>query len=419
MSAQTRWLILADDLTGAADCGIAFAKHGGSVEVIWSEAAPAGSSAKADVLAVDVDSRALGPVDAAARHVAAQRAHVSPQTRLYKKIDSTLRGQPAAELAAQLAALAQAGRAPFAIVAPAFPAAGRVTLGGRVVVNGDPLEETPLWARDHTYANASLPDILASNGVSAEVATLAEVRAGVGALASRMRAARARGAAALVCDCIALSDLDAVAEASLQLDDVVWVGSAGLAVALARLTAAANAGPAPAPTRAGAALVVVGSAADASRMQARALVESGRVIHLVVSPQTLQSGPTSALWRDAAAALAQGLRDGRDTLLQIDETAPVDLAQGAALAASLAELASQAGSAIGALVLTGGETARAMLIRLGLHGIRLIDEVEAGVPLGVSVGVREIPVVTKAGAFGGADTLHRCLDRLHSLEKAG
>lgn len=418
MTAPRRWLVLADDLTGAADCAIAFAKHGRSAEVIWSEAAAAASPTQAEVLSIDVDSRALPAAQAAARLVATQQAYATPETLLYKKIDSTLRGQPAAELAAQLDALRRAGRAPFVVLTPAYPATGRVTLGGRVVVNGDPLEETTLWARDHSYPNASLPDILASAGVSAEVASLAQVRAGGDALAGQMRDVRARGVGALVCDCIAESDLLAVAEASLRLDDVMWMGSAGLAAALAKLTVPARPQADPAPRRAGATLVVVGSAADASRHQAQALVASGRVAHLVVTPQTLRDGAQAPAWRAAAAALTHDLETGRDTLLQIDENEPVDLSEGATLAASLADLVAQAAPLIGALVLTGGETARATLMRLGVHGIRLIDEVEPGVPLGVSVGAFARPVITKAGAFGGAETFLRCLDRLASLETA-
>ncbi|EHL95733.1 hypothetical protein HMPREF9946_05094, partial [Acetobacteraceae bacterium AT-5844] len=58
-----RWLILADDLTGAADCAIAFARRGLEASVGWHGAeeasqrlAPAGA-----VLAVDADSRRLPP----------------------------------------------------------------------------------------------------------------------------------------------------------------------------------------------------------------------------------------------------------------------------------------------------------------------------------------------------------------------
>jgi len=91
------WLIIADDLTGAADCAVAFAKRGLDAAVLWGHGEDSGAS----VLSVDADSRHLPAAEAAARQLTAQAAHWRPGVRLYKKIDSTLRGQPAAELAAQ------------------------------------------------------------------------------------------------------------------------------------------------------------------------------------------------------------------------------------------------------------------------------------------------------------------------------
>jgi 4-hydroxythreonine-4-phosphate dehydrogenase len=72
---------------------------------------------------------------------------------------------------------------------------------------------------------------------------------------------------------------------------------------------------------------------------------------------------------------------------------------------------------IGALVVTGGETARALLPAFGTHSLQLLQEVEPGVPLSVSIGTRSLPVVTKAGAFGSPDALlnaHRMLARLRA-----
>src|SRR5262249_58600570 len=130
--------------------------------------------AAAEVLSIDADTRHLPAAAAAARQVAVQAAHWRPGMRLYKKIDSTLRGQPAAELAAQLSHLsARAGQPPpLAVVAPAFPATGRVTRGGRILLDDRPLEGTPLWAREHTYPSACLPEVLASAGLAAETIAL-------------------------------------------------------------------------------------------------------------------------------------------------------------------------------------------------------------------------------------------------------
>jgi uncharacterized protein YgbK (DUF1537 family) len=64
-----------------------------------------------------------------------------------------------------------------------------------------------------------------------------------------------------------------------------------------------------------------------------------------------------------------------------------------------------------AYVLTGGETARAVLGTRGVRGFRLLGEVEPGVPFGVSIPPG-LAVCTKAGGFGGADTLVHCVARL-------
>jgi len=56
---------------------------------------------------------------------------------------------------------------------------------------------------------------------------------------------------------------------------------------------------------------------------------------------------------------------------------------------------------------TGGETARAVLGARGIRALRLLREVEPGVPFGMA---RDGTLVcTKAGAFGTADTLVKCV----------
>lgn len=113
-------------------------------------------------------------------------------------------------------------------------------------------------------------------------------------------------------------------------------------------------------------------------------------------------------------ALAGGVVDGADMLLEIALAPDPDLSRGPALAGRLAALVEPVAPSLGGLVATGGDTACALLSQLGVKGIRLIDEVEPGVPLGLTQGAQVVPVVTKAGAFGDAGTLRRCLERLKS-----
>ena len=343
-------------------------------------------------------------------------AHYCPGLHLYKKIDSTLRGQPVAELAGLLAfapAMAK-GRPRLAIVAPAFPGTGRVTLHGSIVVQGVPLEQTPLWAREHTYASANLVEILSSAGLSAEGLTLETIAQGAEAVKTYLASARRRGVGAVVCDAKSESDLAVVAAASLPVgDEVIWVGSAGLASALAGVeNGSAHAQIPPLMPEQKNVLVVIGTLAEASRLQARTLVEAGLVRHVTISPDALFGGPCTPAWQTGVKQLAQHLIAHEDVLLELEQAANPDLSRGTMLSEKLAELIVGAGT-FGALVATGGDTVYALLSKLGVHGIQLLDEVEPGVPMGLTIGAVSIPVVTKAGAFGNANTLRRSLERLH------
>ena len=61
------WFIVADDLTGAADCAIAFAKSGMPASVLFEGGEAA--DVPGGVVAVDVASRALSGAQAAKAHV--------------------------------------------------------------------------------------------------------------------------------------------------------------------------------------------------------------------------------------------------------------------------------------------------------------------------------------------------------------
>lgn len=422
MTVARRWLILADDLTGAADCAIAFARRGRSTGVQWGEAV---GGAQDDVVSHDADSRQLGPQAAAARHAALldrlQHPDRSPGRSLFKKVDSTLRGQPAAELAATLDGLRRRDGAAFAILAPAFPATGRTTRDGRILVEGRPLEETELWRRDHTYATGSLPTMLDGAGLRSLTITLATVRAGPETLNAALAAAAEAGAVAVL-DAESDDDLARIAEAGLAPglpENLVWVGSAGLAHALAAREPAPDA-PAPETLSVGpgGTLVVVGSLAAASRAAARRLAGEPGLRLVPVAPDLLLAGDAAgrARWRDAVTA---GLIAGDDVLVEVAMGEAPDLALGPRLADALGALLSPVAPHLGGLVATGGETAAALLAHFRIDGLRLIDEIEAGVSLGLTRGALRVPIVTKAGAFGTPETLVHAVHHLRAIRNQG
>ena len=421
-SSPERWLILADDLTGAADCAIAFARRGLAATVSWSAASESWEVPGEEVHAFDTGSRCMTAAAAAARHGSLLEARHGLGIRLFKKIDSTLRGQPAAELAEMTRVLRQRGHRALSVVAPAFPATGRTTQGGCIWLHGQVLEDTALWARDHSYPNADLLVVLGATGLRVRLAGLDAVRAGPEALAQLLREALGAGVDAVVCDAVAAADLDIVAQATLPLaEHLFWTGSGGLAQALANAVAGKAAANSELIPVVGGILFVVGSIAGASRAASAVLAADGTVLPVAVTPVVLRGGRDSPAWLFAGRQITATLAAGRDVLVEVaadnDAASGTDLSQGAALARHLAELVRPAAPHIGALFATGGETALALLDALGVSGIRLVEEIEPGVPLGLTQGALAVPVVTKAGAFGDAETLRRCLSHLRRLRR--
>jgi uncharacterized protein YgbK (DUF1537 family) len=409
------WLILADDLTGAADCAIAFGRRGHAAVVTWGEIGDA-SDRRLPVLAYDAASRAFAAEAAAGRHADVLARLSEPGRLLFKKIDSTLRGQPAAEIAAALAHLKSGSGSAFGVFAPAFPATGRTTIDGRVRVNGRALEQAEVWQRDHTYTNADLADVLATAGIRGEKIMLETVRGG------DLRATFARlageGDVIAVCDAETDHDLHLIAAASLPASSATFfIGSAGLAHALAGLDAGDVAElPRIRPSASGT-LVVVGSLAGASRAAARELEATGTVKHFPVAPETLLEGGAGR--GSLAAGVTRRLSGGGDALIEIMMDDEPDLSLGPRLSQALADALQSVAPAIGAFAATGGETAAILLSRFGVNGIRLADEIEPGVSLGLTLGQLSVPVATKAGAFGDKLSLIRISERLRAVRTKG
>src|SRR5215218_8935633 len=253
--------VIADDLTGAADTGVQFVHAGYRAAVFFRATEMLADDL--DAVAFDTDSRAM-PAGFAAKRVV-DAAHVARGARIvYKKLDSTLRGNVAAELAAALGG-AQRGRA---VVAPAFPAAGRTTVGGIQRVHGVPVDETEMANDPHTPVS------------EAHVASLlADTFSSVGALSVENLADHERVRRTLEeCECVVVdaerdADLETLVRAVPDSARVLWAGSAGLALALGSVYPGPCAGEASvqrAPVRP--VLVVVGSLSGVAREQVRRMV---------------------------------------------------------------------------------------------------------------------------------------------------
>jgi D-threonate/D-erythronate kinase len=341
--------IIADDLTSAADGAGPFVSCGLRA-VISRKTLPMTES---NVAVVDSGSRSLNAAAAAAK-VSELTRQLATCSILYKTVDSTLRGHVTAELEA---AFAQSARKSV-VFAPAFPAAGRTTVNGVQLVDGVPVSKT-IYGRDpvHPARTSMLVELMPASVRNINLF-----------------------------DATTQEELDGHVAALPNPEEILWVGSPGMAQALARRIAPEGRRVRPDPPMNGTkVLVAVGTANPLSHHQASVL--SGvRDVVLLNGPAERQVEPTVVLDRIAEDA-ARGLKGG----------------------------------AFGALIATGGDTTEAILDRLNIRQFEVLAELEPGFPLGHAelADGTSLLIAMKAGGFGDDTTLIRAVARLRRAVPTG
>jgi uncharacterized protein YgbK (DUF1537 family) len=317
-----------------------------------------------NVLAVSTESRDLGS-DAARDRLAVATSRLPWRSAriLFKKIDSTMRGNVAAEIAAAIDRF----ECDVAVVCPAFPALRRVVEAGRLRVDREDFEAVDVAA------------LLRDQGLERSV--YVQPRA--------MNCAMCSNAQAMCLDAVCDQDLDQIAaEASALNRRILWVGSGGLSAALARMLPFRHASGRPSPTK-GPVLLCIGSDHPVTTAQLEALTARRQVL--------------MARWDQASRQeIIDTLTRGRHVCLS--------LPRGQVCSEHLRELI--AGVPAAAIFLSGGDTASLVCNAVGTHYIDLYDEIVSGIPYGVLDGgdFAGATVVTKSGGFGRADGLIQVAD---------
>ena len=404
---ETPVLVIADDFTGANDAGSGLARAGARVHVLFDSCTPHQADA-ADVLVISTDSRALSADEAAQRTTAALQQHHAMANAgwLFKKIDSTLRGNPGAEIAA---ALRTSGKT-LALVIPAVPKLGRTTRAGEVWIHHQRLTDTEFASDPKTPVSSSnvLACLQAQCDVPGENLDLARLRGGdVAALLATKQGL-------LVVDAETDADIALLMQAAATLPSrPLLAGASGLGDALGDLLAART----PRPV-----LAIVGSMSAIAQQQIERLASQRdiRIIdidirHLFAQP----AWPQAAEWQHA---LQQGLRDGAHCVVRTTQQAQQrhDIEQlcqqqqisrqqlGERICQFLAQLTHRVCREIlpAGLYLSGGDVAIAVAQALGASGFQIQGLVAGCVPHGVLLNSElHLPVMTKAGGFGDENTL--------------
>ncbi len=423
-----RIVAVADDLSGAAETAAALgrlpsvslhqADEADELRVVLVPDDPVHTEVEHSGrrhLVFDTDNRRLDALHSSARLesllLRVAEAH-GTTVSVFLKVDSLLRGHLSSELGVML------GRGPV-LFAPALPALGRSTIGGVVHAEGVPLHESSLWSAEGRSSPPTIAEALVP--LPSGLVDLETIR-GDGSELDRVLDGLARRHAIAICDAESADDLDVLAAAALRRDGTQLAGASALGAALSRAVAAAESTPgcgsarspdgSPLPDLAIEAgeplkvprsvLLVVGTASAQSRGQLQSLADSG-VMVITLSAGALLDGTAdrSAL----RAALASGPVVVTIGASRVDRGTPRELSS--ALALFIAPVARGI-----PLVLTGGDTARAVLEQLGVQWIEPLVEIEHGAVLSRTDGGSL--VVTRPGSFGGSDSLRFILERFTS-----
>lgn len=379
-------LILADDLTGAADTASRCRAAGLPATIFLTPPRP---PLPAGVIAFTSDSRHLPPSEAAQRVREVATPLVGTPALWYKKIDSTLRGNMGAELDALLELL----DAPAGLVCPAFPAQGRGLVNGHLVAPGGP------------PVGVHLPSLLREQSRHPVLSfSLQAVRSGKLAAefqrkeAKRRRREGQKERSIFVVDGMTDEDLGLIVDAAETIPDLLLCGSAGLIGELAKRKANSQDLPGLGkPGRSdGSDLVVVGSGSPMAHRQIDGLLaacpDAARVVIEADNPPSAPPAVSLVLIHQPPPAPGAVL-DGPEARRRANLLADAALAQ---IARKPPEL----------LLLVGGDTAVAVLSRLGVERLTVQRELLPGMPLcSAQVSGRELQVVMKPGSFGDENAL--------------
>ncbi|QFG69258.1 four-carbon acid sugar kinase family protein [Ornithinimicrobium pratense] len=407
-SASRRIAVIADDLTGATDSVVQFREAGWTAYLLLTDEEPVQEDASGVVATSrSLDTRALTSDQAAESTRLAVSEQLSAGTdRLYVKIDSTMRGSVAGQVAGALAAWSETHPDAVAVICPAYPQMGRVVAGGSMLVNGTPLDQS---------AASFDPVTPVSSAVLAELVPGAESVPNGGTATDLGEALRtaAQSSDRLVVDAETDDDLRRLAEAVEILGPrAICVGSAGWARYLAEVWRPAGS---PDPTSAEPEAISGTVVVSASTLNE---VSFDQISHLrtVLGERHEQHEFRVDQLQDPAGMRHLGRSiANRQPEVVILQPSParvegVDAAEAAraiarGLAAAIGGMTATGG--IDALVLVGGDGAEAALRELGATAVRIDRQASEGVPLGHIVGgpAAGLPVVTKAGGFGSTTTL--------------
>ncbi len=393
------------------DTGVGLAQAGLSAVITFSGLAKVTS----DAVVATTDSRAISAREAYRRvKSVAERFH---DYYIYKKIDSTLRGNVATELQALL----DVTRALHAVVCPAFPAIKRTVVNGQLMVDGTPVHKTSFSRDPVSPVNRSdIVELLRTgSGISAGSLGLRDVERGPEHLAGRIHRSEHR---AIVIDATEDRHLRCIADAlALSNERLLPCGSGGLGAQIPLAFGYSDRGHSLLPALTGPTLLAVGSRNDVSARQLQRVMETIRPPFVKVEPREFRTrAGRSPRANQLAAEIVDLLAKHRVVVVSssLSDYSP-QLRHTMAPILGAIVLRVLATATLTGLFLSGGDVARTVCGDDGIQGLRILGDLQPGVIVGEAVGsrYRDLRVVTKAGGFGNEEAMVQAIKHLSQGEQ--
>jgi len=413
-------VIVADDFTGSNDTGVQLTKYGYMSVTVTEISEIEKYEEIADALIIDTETRVLPPPKAyeILKKISSSLGKYKNAV-IYKKIDSTLRGN----IGIELKALRESLKPEITVFAPAFPKNGRSTRNGIHYLNGVPVDRTELAKDPRNPVKTSEVKKLLEDCLSIPVRlkTLEEINKNLVESISQDIGTWD----VFAFDAVTEEDLVKTAKAILSLEKkVLWVGSAGLAEALMMCLEKKK-------SKKGI-LTVAGSVSQVTRKQILRAAEEDHVYVVKIDINKALLDPDSEIKR-VCDHTVEFLSNSKDVIIasaldqkDVDDAVQIGKTLGFSTADTSEAIARFLGEVVHEIVknrkpagmfLTGGDTAIHVVKRLSAVGCRINSELEPGIPEltligGTADGVR---VVTKAGAFGNDESILNAIKFLRNI----
>lgn len=422
--------VIADDITGANATSVLLAKEGFKCSTfIDSNLLNDEKLSSADVVAISTDSRGVTKEEAYER-VKKEVNRVKHLNPVYtKRIDSTLRGN----IGSEIDAILDEDENSIAVVVASYPDSGRISIGGFLLVNSVPLQNT-LVARDPKcpVTNSSVKEIIHTQ-TKYKVADIQinDVLRGAEFLSRKINLLVDEGNRIIVIDAVTNDEVETIAKASQITNlNVIAVDPGPFTKCLMNAKFGSSQ-----VEQGKKVFFAIGSVSKTTIGQIENLVATKSPVLVKVNPLSLINDDEIDNEIERVLHIIEGkLKENRSNIVGITTTTREDEVLNLSELskelnmdeeaisvkiniglAKITELALEiSNSSIGALYTSGGDVTMEVMKRLGVEGIDIKDEIIPLAVYGRFIGGKypNMPAITKGGLIGDKKTLSLCIDYL-------